>query len=69
MLFAQPPGAAHYFGDEKSFWYVIPHPKEETKSVLVALSMPFEGFVGYGKNFASSQPLRAVKIDAKGLSK
>jgi hypothetical protein len=70
MLFAQPPGAVgHYFGDEKSLWYVIPHPKEEGKSVLAALSMPLEGFESYTKKFVASQPIPAARIDAKGLAK
>lgn len=70
MLFAQPPGGAgHYFGDEKSLWYVTPHAKEEGKSVLAALPMPPEAFESYTKKAAAGQPVPAATLDAKGLSK
>jgi hypothetical protein len=69
MLVTQPGSAGQYFGDDKFFWYVIPHPKEEGKSVLAALPMPLDAFENYAKKFTANQPLTVAKIDAKGLSK
>jgi hypothetical protein len=69
MCFTQPPGVGLYFGDEKYFWYVIAHPKEATKSVLVALSGEFNDRSDLIKSFGANQPLRALKIDHNGMSK
>jgi hypothetical protein len=67
LLFTQPPAGGQYAGDEKYFWYAIPHPKEATKSVVVGLAVPFADFAKYQKNYPS-QPLRAAKIDHNGLA-
>jgi hypothetical protein len=67
LLLTQPPAGGQYFGDEKYFWYLIPHPKEATKSALVALVVPFADFAQYQKN-SLNQPLRAAKIDHNGLA-
>lgn len=68
LVFAAPPtGAGLYFGDEKHFWYVIPHTTMPTKSVVVAVSADFNDRSEYWKNFPGQ--LRTVRIDSTGLSK
>jgi hypothetical protein len=70
MAFVQPTaGAGKYAGNEQFFWYVVAHPKDATKSVLVALSVPFNDFTDYLKFFPANKPLRTLKIDGNGLSK
>lgn len=70
ILMTQPTAPGQYFGDDKYFWYVMPNPKKEKdkSSILVALS-PFEGFPDYVKISEANQPLKAARIDEKGLSK
>ncbi|MBN9118250.1 MAG: hypothetical protein J0I06_03665, partial [Planctomycetes bacterium] len=69
LLLTQPPVVGAVAGDDHSFWFVVPHSKQAAKSVLVSLGMPLEDVEGYQSSFTSNQPLRAVRIDASGLSK
>ena len=69
VALTQPPGVGQYFGDERYFWYVVPHPGMGGKSMLVALSVPFDDFRGYQENYFAKQPLRALRLDHTGLAK
>jgi hypothetical protein len=69
LLVTQPAAGGQFFGDERFFWYLVPHPKMPNKSVLAALSAPFDDFTEYRKAFPANQPLRATRIDENGLSK
>ena len=69
LLQTQPPTGGHHFGDERLYWYVVPHPSKAGRSMLVSLEMPFSGTDEYLQRFSAGEPLRAVKIDATGLAK
>jgi hypothetical protein len=70
LMFAQPPaGGGLYFGDEKDFWYVVPHPTmPAAKSVVVAVSGDFNDRAEFQNNYPN-KPLRTVRLDSAGLSK
>jgi hypothetical protein len=69
LVFAQTPtGTGLYYGDEKNFWYVIPHTTMANKSVVVAVTGDFNDRSDFAKSFPK-QPLRAVRIDSTGVSK
>jgi hypothetical protein len=69
LVATQPAGPGLHFGDDRAYWYVVPHPTEPQKSALVALSVPFDDFSDFGKSYANGEPLRAVRIDHTGLAK
>ena len=69
LVMTQSEAGGEYFGDAQLFWYVIPKPKDEKKSLLVALPTPFDSFAEWQKEFPANRPLRAVKLDASGLLK
>src|SRR5579883_1730121 len=69
LVMTRPTNGASYAGGTGHFWYVIPHPKEMTKNVLVGLSLPFADFPEYLKRYEGGQPLRSVVIDSNGLAK
>jgi hypothetical protein len=68
LVFTQPATTALYFGDEKNFWYVVPHTMPN-KSAVVAVRADFNDRTDFMKNYTANQPLRIVRIDTAGLSK
>jgi hypothetical protein len=70
LVVAQPPaGGAVYFGDEKNFWYAVPHPTAAAaKSALVVVSGEFNDRAEFQKSYPN-QPLRTVRLDSAGISK
>jgi len=69
LVLTQPATTGLYYGDERYFWYLIPHPKVPAQSALVALPLPFDAATEYRKAFPANQPLRATRISANGLEK
>jgi WD40 repeat protein len=69
LIVTSPPAGLLAFSDDKAFWYVVPHPSKPMQSVLVTLSVPFDGFLDYRRNFGANQPLRALRVDSNGLAK
>ena len=67
LVFTQPATPGSYFGDEKYFWYVIPH-TVASKSVVVAITSDFNDRADFQKSYPN-QPLRTVRLDSAGLSK
>jgi hypothetical protein len=68
LVYTQAGADAQYFGGPQFFWYVIPHPTAAARSLVVAVTGDFEARTEYQKSFPS-QPLRAVRLDTRGLSK
>ncbi|QJW97070.1 hypothetical protein FTUN_4634 [Frigoriglobus tundricola] len=69
LVLTQPATTGLYAGDERYFWYLIPHPTVPTRSALRALPLPFNDATEYRKAFPANQPLRATRISATGLEK
>jgi hypothetical protein len=67
LVYTQPVGTGLYYGDEKNFWYVIPH-ATATKSAVVAVSGDFNERADFQKNYPNL-PLRTLRIDTTGLAK
>ena len=68
MALTQPTALGQYFGDDRYFWYVVPHTAMAAKSILVPLSVPFDEFALYLENYPK-QPLRVLRIDGTGLAR
>jgi hypothetical protein len=69
LVMTRPDGPGQFYTTAQFFWYLIPHPKEAARSVLVGLKLPFNDIGDYAKNHAANRPIRVVKIDGTGLSK
>ncbi len=68
LAMAQVPGGKGlHEATERAHWYLIPNPKEPTKSLMMELSMPIADIIDFRNTASNKQPLETLKLDDRGL--
>ncbi|MBP3955214.1 hypothetical protein J8F10_07960 [Gemmata sp. G18] len=69
VVVTRPAGGGLYFGAGNLFWFVVPHPSNPARSVLVPQAVPFGDTFEFRGAAEANEPLRVLRIDPNGLAK
>ena len=62
-------GKSLHRATESFHWYLMPHPDDKARCLLLALSLPPQDFLEFRNAARAREPLITVRLDEKGLWK